>query len=64
MTDQEKILALQAALKVAMQHWAAWVDESRGCHPIDVMGDDEKDWMRCLSLSLAWTNQALGGIGG
>lgn len=62
MDDKQKIEELQAALKLAMKYWAAYLDDEHGIHPSE--SSERKDWLRCEALSVAWTNQALGGIGG
>ncbi len=64
MTDQEKIAALQEALKVAMRHWSGWLDEARGVTPWELMGKAAEEWNACDVLANAWTHQARGGIGG
>ena len=50
MSDAEKIAALQAALRVAMIHWAAWLDDDHGIHPSEGMDAEAEDWRRCEKL--------------
>jgi hypothetical protein len=47
-----QIAELEACLKIAMDQWAGWLDDCRGCTPGDstMQPCDRKEWDRCKAV--------------